>query len=196
LFAPSLGVALAIGSAWYLVAGRMRGSISRTGLLVVSGALLWFAAIRSIVQTASWRSNETLFLNSVRSSPLSYRSHYVRGSWLMATGRRAEGEREYTRAIGLFPNDPIVLYNFAQELQNERRLGAAFHWFSRVDSLNPAFFDVKARLAVVSALRGDLRTARGFAEEASARGTGDPAMLRSIIRAASVSDSVARGRNR
>jgi hypothetical protein len=186
LFTPSLGVALAIGSTWMIVVDRLRAPSARIGFLVATGAVLWFALIRSVVQTASWRSNETLFLNSVRSSPLSYRSHYVRGSWLMATGRRPEGEREYTTAIGLFPNDPIVLYNFAQELQNERRLGSAFYWFSRVDSLNPDFYDVKARLALVSALRGDMRTAKRFAEDAYNRGVGDPRMLQGIINAATL----------
>jgi hypothetical protein len=186
LFTPSLGIALVMGSIWYLVADRLRAPFARVGLLAASGALFWFGIIRSVVQTASWRSNETLFLNSVRSSPLSYRSHYVRGSWLMATGRRLEGEREYTRAIGLFPDDPIVLYNFAQEMQNEGRLGPANRWFARVDSLNPDFYDVKARRALVLAMRGEFEEASVFAREAQMRNVGDRPMLDAILNAASL----------
>ncbi len=68
-------------------------------LLVVGGT--WRSATRSPV----WRDNQTLFEQTVRDVPDSYRAHYHLGAWYLDHDRLKEGERELRQAIALYPLD-------------------------------------------------------------------------------------------
>jgi protein O-mannosyl-transferase len=117
LFLPSVGAMLALGDAtvWLVARLRERGpravrlGAGATGLVLIAGA--WKSASRQPV----WRSNETLFRQTVLDAPLSYRAHQAWGGLLFERHHRAEGEREYRTALALYQHDSDVFVELADE---------------------------------------------------------------------------------
>jgi hypothetical protein len=192
LFAPSFGALLAVVAALSL-APVPRLSALRIALLAGTGALIWLGVVRSITRTADWRNNDRLFDVAVETSPNTYRSHYMRGAWLMSQKRYAEGEREYFRAIALFPQDPAVMYNLGQEYFYAGNFRRSYLMFDQAERLSPRFFDVQARKALALAGLGRYGEARILAAQALQIGVGDTAAMRAVLNAADL-DATSRRR--
>lgn len=116
LLLPSVGAMIAVASAvpWFYD----RLETSRAGRLVAAGvvvALVALGASRSIARNRVWSDNETLFQQSVLDAPDSYRAHHMLGQFLFQRGDRRGGEAHLRRALELFPHDPVVMYNLAEE---------------------------------------------------------------------------------
>lgn len=180
LFLPSVGamfVAAAIGA---IIAERSRASrseLARSGgwafLGVVLAAGVWRSAQRSMV----WYDNERLFRQAVVDSPLAYRAHYMLGAWHFENQRKREGETEYRRALNLFPYDPFLSYNMAEQYRQVGLCGPAlplYRWTFGLDAnfplgrgnfawclLNEGHYD-EARLRAFETIRvgGDLKGMR------------------------------------
>jgi len=133
LFLPSVGAMLVLGDAlvalgeWRREKGEGREKTlfslrpSPFSLLAVFVAILALGLAKSVSRTRVWRDNDTLFHQSVVDSPRSYRAHYMLAAWDFENDRKRDGEREYRTAIHLFPLDPFVEYNLAEQY---RRAGA------------------------------------------------------------------------
>jgi hypothetical protein len=192
LFLPSFGAIVAIVAAFSSITVA-RVALPRIVMLTGTGAIIWLGVARSIIRTADWRSNDRLFDAAVIASPNAYRSHYMRGAWLMTRKRYPEGEREYFRAIALFPYDPAVMYNLGQEYFYAGNFRRSFLMFDRAERLSPRFFDVQARKALALAALGRYGEARVLADQALRIGVGDTAAMRSVLNAADL-DASARKR--
>jgi tetratricopeptide (TPR) repeat protein len=70
-----------------------------------------------VTRNPVWRDNETLFRQGVIDSPESYRAHFQLATHLFSIGQYAEGDREYRRAIELFPHDPVMAWAYAEQLR-------------------------------------------------------------------------------
>ncbi len=68
-------------------------------LLVIAGT--WRSFERSMV----WHDNGTLFAQTVRDVPDSYRAHYHLGAWFLDHDKLVDAERELRAAIALYPLD-------------------------------------------------------------------------------------------
>jgi hypothetical protein len=143
LFLPSVGAMfiaatlVAVVAQHWSAAGRSDVRLAgRVALIVVLVAGVWRSATRSTV----WRSNDRLFRQAVVDSPDAYRAHYMLGAWHFENQRKREGEVEYRRALNLFPYDPFLSYNMAEQYRMVGLCGPAlplYRWTFGLDANFP-----------------------------------------------------------
>lgn len=168
LFLPSVGAVLLAGAG---VAGLARSALStavwyrrgRRGLilglpvalLLVAGA--WRSARRQLV----WRSNAALFAQAPLDAPLSYRAHDVYAGLLFDHGDARGGEREARFALTLYPHDPVLYRDLAQEYMSAGLCSAAIPLLRR-SIAEPAAVETDAHLLLAECLlaQHDPRAAR------------------------------------
>jgi tetratricopeptide (TPR) repeat protein len=83
--------------------------------IVVVGLVLVAGIARSATRSGVWKDNGTLFRHAVVDAPDSYRAHYMLGAWYFDQLDLRRGEQEYHEALKLFPYDPAVSYNMAEQ---------------------------------------------------------------------------------
>lgn len=188
LFTPSFGAILAVCAALPLAAPHLHTPVTRVLVLVGLSTVMLAGIVKSIVRTAAWRNNDTLFASAVATSPMTYRSHYMLGAWMMAKQEYAIGEREYLAAMGLFPSDPFVAYNLGQEYFRAGLYDHAYAMYARAEQIMPAFQDVEAQLALTRAMQGRYTDAAALATRAIRNGVGDLKVLRAILTVASLDE--------
>jgi hypothetical protein len=144
LFLPSLGAMLALAAAVPFVSRalsqrigdpRVRTVLANAGI----GAILLAGAWRSTTRTRVWRDNDTLFKQAIIDVPESYRAHYMLGAWNFEQGNKLEGEHHYRRAIHLFPYDPFMSYNLAQQYQSAGIIRGAILMYRWTFEVAPTF---------------------------------------------------------
>jgi hypothetical protein len=143
LFLPSVGAMLVaatiiavIAEHWAAASRSDVRTLARVALVLVLVAGVWKSATRSTV----WRSNDRLFRQAVIDSPDAYRAHYMLGAWHFENKRKREGEAEYRRALNLFPYDPFLSYNMAEQYRNVGLCGPAvplYRWTFGLDANFP-----------------------------------------------------------
>ena len=110
-FTPSIGAMVLIGVAVEWALGRARALPTQARAIRVAtgvavAALVAAGTIRSAVRQPVWKDNATVFAQGVQDAPLSYRTHYALGGFLVKQGKFAAAERELRASIRLFPVDP------------------------------------------------------------------------------------------
>lgn len=144
LFLPSVGAMLVVGGTAVVVMQRIaaryrdRESLERillAGVVVLLSAGVW----RSESRTQVWKDNETLFHQAVIDAPLSYRAHYMLGAWSFEKSRKRFGEAEYRRALTLFPYDPFLSYNTAEQYRKVGMCAQAVPFYRWTRGLDPNF---------------------------------------------------------
>jgi hypothetical protein len=144
LFLPSVGAMLIVGGLLTIVAGqlRARGQLTR-GTTQLAGALLAIVllagAVRSSERTAVWRENATLFPQMIVDAPQSYRAHYMLGAWDFENKWKHLGEAEYRQALALFPYDPNLSYNMAEQYRLGGLCGPAIPLYEWTHTLDPRY---------------------------------------------------------
>jgi tetratricopeptide (TPR) repeat protein len=132
-----------------------------------------------------------LFTQSVIDSPHSYRAHYMLGAWMFETGRKAEGEHHYRRALALFPYDPFMAYNLAMQYQTNGMYEAAIPLYQWAFSIAPHFRQGEGRQNLAFCLANANRPAEAREQALVAMQFGG-ARLRDLRRIVQFSDSVMR----
>ena len=152
LFLPSVGAMLAIGALaagleTQIAAMRSKDAIrtTRIAACAASVAILAAGCWRSITRTSVWHDNERLFTQAVVDAPQSYRAHYMLGAWMFETGRKIQGERSYRHALKLFPYDPFMSYNLAQQYQTSGMFKAAIPLYRWAFEIAPRFREGEGR---------------------------------------------------
>lgn len=152
LFLPSVGAMLALGALVVWLEGqlahlrqfddaRAMRVVAVTGCVAILAAGCW----RSIDRTAVWHDNERLFTQAVADAPESYRAHYMLGAWMFQTNRKKEGEHYYRHALKLFPYDPFMAYNLAQQYQTSHMFKAAVPLYRWAFEIAPRFREGEGR---------------------------------------------------
>lgn len=111
LFLPSVGFVVVVAalcqelvrSRWSLDPLRRRAGVAAFGLLLALGM------IRSALRLVDWRTPIIWAITSLQLAPLSWRTHLTYASKLVDAGDTAEARHQVKLAIGLRPNDPIVV---------------------------------------------------------------------------------------
>jgi len=151
-YLPSAGFALALaagilGSAEEVKVSRLRAAI----LLAIALAF----AVRTVQRNRVWKSDETLFAESVRNSPESAKAHYNLAWVSTVHGRLAPALEEYTRATRIYPK----YYDaWAGKGLAEQRLGflaEAERSYAKSIEVNPSYENGFFRLGFVRELRGN-----------------------------------------
>jgi hypothetical protein len=141
LLLPSVGAMLVVGGACMAVARRYAGAARRPSpaALVVVTIVLSAGIARSASRTVVWKSNESLFAHAVLDAPDAYRSHYMRGAWLVEQKDIRRGEAEYRQALKLFPYDPAVSFNLAEQYRKAGMCEPSLPLYQWTRELDPAF---------------------------------------------------------
>lgn len=196
LFLPSVGVMLALGALAAWIDGRIgalqsNDSIRTTRVAAATScmAILVAGSWRSITRTSVWHDNERLFTQAVVDAPESYRAYYMLGAWKFETGQKIEGERAYRHALKLFPYDPFMSYNLAQQYQTSSMYKVAIPLYRWAFEIAPRFREGEGRenLALCYLYTNDYTHAR----EQALVGMGfGGARLRDMRRIVQLSDSL------
>ena len=180
LLLPSIGAVIAVASAIPWLYGRVEQSTAAqlVGAAMILGVVA-LGLMHSNNRNRVWRDNETLFTQSVLDAPTSYRAHHMLGQMYFQRGDRANGERHLRRALELFPHDPVVAYNLAEEYRKVGWCKPAIPLYQSAFAIAPAMRKSQyglaaclleeqdmegARAVAISALRwgGDLKTGRAM----------------------------------
>ena len=133
-------VALVVGTA-FAVFGR-RSLVALAALAVAAGVL-------PVRRNADYRTDLTIWQDTVAKSPGSGLAQNGLGTALFATGRVPEALRCYQTAVRLEPGLPIIHYNVALALAQSGRPAEAVVEYLEVLRLNPRFFPAHYQLGVV-----------------------------------------------
>lgn len=104
LFFPSAGAVLMAGA----LAEHMRAHATpgRQRLAAAALAVLLLAGLaRTVDRQRIWKNNDAFFVALIRDAPNGYRAHYLHARQAAMQGHLVEMEREYRRAIRIFPYD-------------------------------------------------------------------------------------------
>jgi hypothetical protein len=187
LFLPSVGAMLVAADVFVWLAPRVTTVRVRTVAAACLAAVLMAATARSFSRTRVWHDNDRLFTQAVHDAPDSYRAHYMRGIWEFENHHKAEGEREYQTAFKLFPYDPFLTLNMAEEYAKDDLCGPAVPLYRWTYGVGPRITIGRVRYA-----RCLLRMAR-FSEgrrEAIIALRHSPGFYGSLHRMVVVADSV------
>ena len=112
LFFPSVGVVLMAGAlADHL---RLHGPVTRRRAGAAALVLLLVAGLaRTIDRQRVWKNNDTFFVALMHDAPNGYRAHFLHARHVGLKGRLSDMEREYRRAIRMFPYDAGMTLSIA-----------------------------------------------------------------------------------
>lgn len=197
LLLPSVGAMLAIASAipWLYERVEHSGAAQLAGAVALA-AIVALGLVHSTNRNRVWRDNETLFTQSVEDAPTSYRAHHMLGQLYFERGDRARGERHLRRALELFPHDPVVAYNLAEEYRKAGWCKPAIPLYRSAFAIAPAMRKSQYGLAACQLEELDMEGARATAINTLNWG-GDLKTGRDILAAANIGrDSLAARRAR
>ncbi|MGH7618892.1 MAG: hypothetical protein ACREPM_16860 [Gemmatimonadaceae bacterium] len=191
LFLPSVGAMLVLGALCVLGAewARARFGARRDLVTLARGVIalpLVAGAAWSAERTTVWRNNDRLFHQAVIDSPDAYRAHYMLGAWSFENKRKREGEAEYRKALNLFPYDPFLSYNMAEQYRLAGLCGPAVPLYRWTHGLDPHFPLGHGAFAWCLLNEGFYAEARSRALDAIRIGSDIKAMRRVIFLADSV----------
>lgn len=185
LFLPSVGAMLIAGDVVDMAVERatpLWRNVAMAGL----GLVLLAGVVRSARRTTVWHDNDRLFNQAVVDAPLAYRAHYMLGAWDFENKRKSAGEREYRRALSLFPYDPFLAYNMATQYRQNAMCGPALPMYAWAYSVAGGEFSIgKGEYAFCLLDQGHFAEARAAALEAMRLGGQGPLkQLRFILQTA------------
>jgi protein O-mannosyl-transferase len=188
LFLPSVGAMLVIGGSLAAllphVARRLASDPERRNAgriaIAAAGVVLALGLMKSVQRTRVWVSNAMLFRQAVVDSPDSYRAHYMLGAWYFEKAQKRIGESEYRRALSLFPYDPYLAYNAAEQYRAVGMCKPAIPLYQWSRGLDSNFTFGRAAYAGCLLELGSYDQARAMALEAIRAG-GDLKQARRLI---------------
>ncbi|MEP6991995.1 MAG: tetratricopeptide repeat protein [bacterium] len=144
LYAPSLGVVMAV----IVVLHRALGRIAFAGVVM---ALVLAAAARTWTRNPDWRNDTTIFAADARHAPNSARVHFLRGNHLVQELKAghippdaaqvvyATALAEFRRAIALYPAYPEPHMGIGDAYLAAQDYTAAVAWYRELTRRNPRF---------------------------------------------------------
>ena len=166
LFLPSVGIALVFGQTVAILWSRVSEAGPRRVLATATAAVVLAGVARSVGRAPVWKDNDTLFRQTVKDSPQSYRARLQLGELLTNQRKTAEGLSELAIAVSLSrPQDYYVRWFAADRFHAAGQLDIALRFYKEALALKPA--DAKVRYGTAMALLslGDSTAARAIAAE-------------------------------
>jgi tetratricopeptide (TPR) repeat protein len=143
LYLPSVGFCWLVGWAgvklWELLSTRVR--VWRHALVATACALALLMAGRVVVRNRDWRSDETLYSQTLKVSPRATNIRENLGVVAWNHGRIDEAEKEWSIALKLNPNSPITLTNLGLVYAKRKQYGQAEHYFREAMLHKPDYTD-------------------------------------------------------
>ncbi len=191
LFLASGGVMLGIAAALAYFAGeaRMQAHVPRAVLYSI-GAVLLLGILASGVRQRVWRDNITLFAQTVRDAPTSYKAHLIYGTELYRQNHPKEAFQEIQLAYRIYPGDLDVVYSMGQIYALTYNCPAALNFFRRVLSEDPGRSESRVALARCLIMLGQHAEAR----KALAQGVAIGRSKEALLQLTAINDSVDKSR--
>jgi tetratricopeptide (TPR) repeat protein len=165
-YLPSAGLALALSSV--VLGSRMAQAPSRRRTILLVAIAVAYGA-RTATRNPVWKDDETLFAETVRTSPGSAKAHYNL-AWVSAEkGRLSLALEEYTRATRIYPKYFDAWAGKGSVEQRVGRLSDAERSFRRSLAARPGYENGFFRLGAVLELQGDLAGAEKIFSEGLTR---------------------------
>jgi protein O-mannosyl-transferase len=196
LLLPSVGAMLILGELASLVVEAVGRRAADTRRLVITLAtpvavILVLGAARSAQRTRVWHDNDVLLRQAVIDLPGAYHPHYMLGAWDFRLNRLREGEIEIRKALSMFPYDPMMALNMAEQYAKLGMCKPALPLYRWARGLEPSI-PGNVRFALCLSMDGEHAAAKAEALEAMAGG-GNVSVLHYVISAA---DSAKAARSR
>ena len=131
-----------------LVVGTALGGFGRRSLVALAALAVALIAL-TVQRNADYRTDLTIWQDTVAKSPSSGLAQNGLGTALYVRGRVPEALRCYQTAVRLEPGLPIIHYNVALALAQTGRLAEAVAEYLEVVRLNPRFYPAHFQLGVV-----------------------------------------------
>ncbi len=158
MYLPSTGFALLLGVAFnraFARSGRDGGYGPRAyALVIISVALLGAYSAASVQRSAVWRSDYTLWSDTVKRSPLSANAHYNLAWASEKRGDVTGAVANYRETIRLDPAAADAHYNLGVIYANEQDLDSAAAEFRAALRIDPGYAEARRMLAYVTRLKG------------------------------------------
>lgn len=154
LYLPMLGVALAFGTGTELMRERsLETSVSALALvLLLFGARVW-------TRSPNWRDNETLFRETVETSPRSARARFLLGAELLEQARFADAAKAFESGLAIYPSHFGARMSLGQAELGADAPERALSAFERALAMAPDSADAR-QAAFEAAIALGLRQAR------------------------------------
>lgn len=187
LFLPSVGAMLAVAAVLSPLLTQWESWIPgkrRLALALLAGILL-AGLTRSALRQPVWRDNPTLFSQTAKDAPLSYRARAAHAVMLIESGNEADGEQEYLTALRLYRDDPNLFADLGNWYIGKQRFSEALEMYTRVLELVPDHWSATSRSILCLIQLNRLEEARRLALAAAHRGdegaAGKLALVDSLI---------------
>jgi tetratricopeptide (TPR) repeat protein len=136
LYLPSGGVLLAAGAAFEWLDRRVLNPVwMRSAAGAALAVVLVLGTVRSIQRQRVWRSSDEVFWTMMRDEPLSFKAHYAWGDLLFERGDRVGGEREWRKAMRIFPTYHKVYQDLARRYMEGHLFAAAIPLYQKAIDL-------------------------------------------------------------
>ena len=178
LYLPSLGFALAIGSAAVLLR-HVRRPVQVAAVVGAVGLLTagtWWSARRQAV----WHDSDRLFRQTILDAPDNYRAYWLWARHLQAMGRIDQAVDALHLAADLYVLDPVVFEDLGQLQRVRGRCDWAIEPLNQALALDSTRVVARARLVECLMQIGELAAAREVA--ATGVALGDSAFARPLAR--------------
>jgi tetratricopeptide (TPR) repeat protein len=160
MYLPLAAVATGIVVGGWVVGQRLaaRGKAWASALPVLGGSLALSAGVAlgiiTFQRNADYRSDLTIWRDTVAKAPDNDRAHNNLGAALNACGRIEESMAEYDKALKINPEYAEARYNLGVALAKSGRLDEALSQYQKAVEIKPDYADAQNNMGVVLADRG------------------------------------------
>jgi len=134
-YLPVIG--LFIVFAWGLARVAARLNFPQALIPVAAILILTATAVKTREQLSYWRNDGTLFSHALAVTENNCTAHVDLGSWLSKNGRMPEALDQYSTALKMQPDDPLILYDVANALASLGKLDEAVKNYRRALQFAP-----------------------------------------------------------
>lgn len=179
LFLASGGVMLGVAAAlaYFAADDTTRSQVPRSVALSAIAAVLVLGLVASGLRQGVWRDNATLFAQTVRDAPASYKAHLAYFTVLFERNQHQEGLEELRIAYRLYPNDLTLVQYLGEAYARDRNCRVAVRFFRRVLSEDPGRSGSRLGLAGCLITLGEYADARKTIDQGLAIGEAKNALL-------------------
>ena len=139
LFLASAGITLGVAAVALYLSRFGAAGFQRPNNLVLGAiaTVLVLGVVASAARQPVWRDNDTLFAQSVKDAPLSYKSRLSYSASLFEQRKLREGFEQLNIAYNLYPDDVALIEFAGQQYAQARSCGVAVRLFRMVLEKQP-----------------------------------------------------------
>lgn len=131
------------------------------------GIIILIALVtRTMVRNSEWRSEDSLWVATVRESPEDPKSWNNMGDVYARHGAYDKSVEAFTQATKLNPQYADAYHNIGNTYLQMKKYDEAVPYFEKALSINPNLWQSHRGLAGIAAIKGDYQQALGYIEKA------------------------------